>query len=46
MTCQRCGMPAQGDRCASCRQVAHNEERHGTPAENMERRDDREADDE
>lgn len=33
MTCDRCGMPAQGRLCKDCARMEHQEEYYGVPAD-------------
>lgn len=37
MSCTDCGAPSQGDRCQTCRQIRHNEEYYGVPADHHDR---------
>jgi hypothetical protein len=43
MTCQRCGMPAQGDLCRDCERMEHQEARYGVPADHIDDNDDEEG---
>lgn len=36
MTCESCGMPAQGRFCKICEQTQRLEDRHGVPADHMD----------